>query len=278
MILVRISIIFLLSSCSASGIITKEINGLIKSPPGLKKTIRIDSLVAKLNPLSSREREKIIVPLILVGNIPDFNLRLIKMPINYEDSNGKKYKAILFVSPDYLCIGDELHFMRVPLTPQAAQLVADSLHCVLPTKKIVDYIYKNAGIRIEPIPLTEKRDSIQTFLQHNNMIQNQLKFTYSNKIVVGLKKDVVQTPQIYSTAKTNRVAIYGWHQLNGKAIQPLYTGHVDWYVDYSHGIRLVYEKMIVNGKILFVKDVLNNPVLSAIICDEEQCRYTRYNE
>ena len=29
---------------------------------------------------------------------------------------------------------------------------------------------------------------------------------------------------------------------DGKPIQPLYTGHVNWYVDYSHGVRLVCPK------------------------------------
>jgi len=44
------------------------------------------------------------------------------------------------------------------------------------------------------------------------------------------------------------VAIYGWHKLDGKPIQPLYTGHVDWYVDYSHGIRLVSRTIYIDNK------------------------------
>ena len=43
--------------------------------------------------------------------------------------------------------------------------------------------------------------------------------------------------------RPNRVAIYGWHYLNGQPIQPTYAGHVDWYIDYSHGIRPVRRRL-----------------------------------
>jgi hypothetical protein len=270
--------LLLCCSCTATQFVKKEIKHQYKSFPYAKEIINIDSLVDVLNPLSAREREKKIIPLMLAGNIPAFDLNLKKIKLHFTDSSGKKYKAIIFVSPDYLSIGSNTNYMHMPLTPQAAQRIADSLHCILPTKKMVDLIYENASIKTESYPLTEKRDSLKTFLQHDRIIQEQLNLNHNKGIIAGTKKDVVQTPGIYTASKPNRVAIYGWHKLNGKAIQPLYTGHIDWYVDYSHGIRLVYEKMIVNGKILFIKDVLNDPVLSKLICDEAICRYTRYKE
>ncbi len=281
--LLKFSIIFLFYGCTATHLIKKDISNQHKSFPVSGKMINIDSLVTKLNPLSARDREKIMIPLMLAGNIPAFNLQLKKIKFIYTDSSGKKYKAVLFVSPDYLSFGNTGHFMRIPLTPQAAQQVADALHCMLPTRKIADLIYINAAVKLEPHPLTEKRDSLQTFLQHHYIIQNQLQqgitgFNHRVKIIAGIKKDVVQTASVFTASKPNRVAIYGWHQLNGKAIQSLYTGHVDWYVDYSHGIRLVYEKMIVNGNVFFIKDILNDPVMAHLICDEEICRYSRYKE
>ncbi len=236
----------------------------------------IDSLVQALNPLSSRDREKTIVPLMLGGNIPSFNFKFRRVRFSYTDSNGQHYKATIMVSPDYLCLGDEQHYMRMPLTPQAAQEVADSFHCILPTRKMVDEIYHHAGIKPAPHPLTEKRDSLITFLQHDSIINSMLMKNRSYKLLAGIKKDVVQSNAVRSSAKANRVAIYGWHLPDRKPIQPLYIGHVDWYVDYSHGIRLVYEKMVLNGKIVFIKDVLNDPVLQKILCDEVVCGYMRY--
>jgi len=141
---------------------------------------------------------------------------------------------------------------------------------------MVDEIYKKASIKLPPIPLTENRDSLPTFTKHHLLIQEQLQSKTSKGIVAGIKKDVVQSTELLSNPKPNRVAIYGWHKLDKKPIQHLYTGHVDWYVDYSHGIRLVYEKMLINDKIFLVKDVLNDPELAPSICNESICASMRY--
>ena len=77
---------------------------------------------------------------------------------------------------------------------------------------------------------------------------------------------MVVTPLLASNP--NRVAIYGWHQLNGQPIQPLYLGHVDFYVDYSHGIRLVRQQMLVDGVDVPVTDVLSDPNLHVLLSDE----------
>ena len=273
--LLIVFLLVLLVSCVSTTKLKREISHQNQTRRFNSPT-NLDSLIVQLNALSSRDREKILVPIMLNGSIPAFNLRMKKIKVHFKDNSGKKFKAILFVSPDYLCIGNNDQFMRMPLTPQSAQQICDSLHCVLPTAKIVDEIYRHASIKIEPHPLTDARDSFATFLVHNKIIQQHLKDKHAKKLTAGIKKDVVQTPQIYTASKPNRVAIYGWHQLNGKAIQPLYTGHVDWYVDYSHGIRLVYEKMTINNKIYFVKDILNDPRFQQVICNEPLCNYTRY--
>jgi hypothetical protein len=72
------------------------------------------------------------------------------------------------------------------------------------------------------------------------------------------------------------VAIYGWHKPDGNPIQPLYTGHVNWYVDYSHGIRLVYRTIYVDKKPMDYIDVLKDKTLRKLLCDEEYCDCYRY--
>ena len=64
------------------------------------------------------------------------------------------------------------------------------------------------------------------------------------------------------------MAIYGWHHPDGKPIQPLYVGHVDWYVDYSHGIRLISRRMMVDGRPMQVADVLRDKELSPLLSNE----------
>ncbi|MFQ5806613.1 MAG: hypothetical protein ACE5I3_09200, partial [Phycisphaerae bacterium] len=82
----------------------------------------------------------------------------------------------------------------------------------------------------------------------------------------GIKKDVVVTPLLADNP--GRVAIYGWHQRNGVPVQPLHLGHVDYYVDYSHGIRLVKQQMVVNGAQMSVADALADPDLQVLLSDE----------
>ena len=85
-------------------------------------------------------------------------------------------------------------------------------------------------------------------------------------LVAGDKKDVVIAAKLSGTP--GKVAIYGWHQANGKPIQPLYTGHADFYADYSHGIRLVQLTLGVNGVVKTVPEVLADAALCGLLSDE----------
>jgi hypothetical protein len=111
--------------------------------------------------------------------------------------------------------------------------------------------------------------------QHHLIIEGQRKGRKG--LIAGIQKDVVISGKISRDTRPQRVAIYGWHKLDGKPIQPLYTGHIYWWVDYSQGIRLVYRKIKVNGKWMDYTEVLKDPVLQKLLCDEEFCDFYRYN-
>ncbi len=220
------------------------------------------------------EREPLMIKEILSGNVPNFLRRLVPIHVVIKDSLGEKLFATYYVTSDYLSIGSSSDFARVPMTPMSAQQIADSLHCFLPTRKMVNDIYAQAKVRPEPLPMFAYRDSAVTFYQHHLMIEGQRK---SHKgLIAGIKKDVVISSQITSNRKPNRVAIYGWHKQDGKPIQPLYTGHVDWYVDYSHGIRLVYRVIMINGRKYDYTEVLSSEKLRRVLCDEIDCSFYRY--
>ncbi len=221
-----------------------------------------------------KERDSIAKQLILAGNIPSFLKKFVKVYTFYIDSTGKKINAFYFVAPDYLSIGTEQDWARIPLTPMAAQIIADSLHCFLPTRKMVNDIYAQAKVQLTPVPMYAFRDSAVTMWQHHLIIEGQRKG--AKGLIAGIKKDVVVSGKLLREKKADRVAIYGWHQLNGKPIQPLYTGHINWWVDYSHGIRLVYRTIWVNGKPMDYTTVLQNQYLQKLLCDEEWCDCFRY--
>jgi hypothetical protein len=52
----------------------------------------------------------------------------------------------------------------------------------------------------------------------------------------------------------------------------LSTVHGANYADYSHGIRLVSEWAVVNGKVQSVRDILHDPSTAPILSDEGPIR------
>ena len=226
-----------------------------------------------INPLKWHERDSLIVKEILSGNVPAFLIKLapIMVTLTVDD---KVVHATYYVTPDYLSIGTNDDFARVPMTPMAAQQIADSLHCFLPLRKMVDDIYKAAEVKLDPVPLLAFRDSALIFWHHNLIIEGQRKGRKG--LIAGIKKDLVLSSKVSRDPKPNREAIYGWHKPDGKPIQPLYTGHINWWVDYSHGIRMVYQTVYVDGKPWNYIDVLKDPKLRNLLCDEEDCDFYRY--
>jgi hypothetical protein len=219
------------------------------------------------------QRENLIFEQIKSGNVPDFlrKLTAIKDSI-YLDGLG--YTQIsYFVLPDYFCIGSNDDFFYMPMTPILAQKLADLTKCSLPTKKMVDVIYKNASIKLKPQPIlpTKAMTTLPIFIAHNDSVQTQLKpfllQQHNSELTAGNKKDIIISNKIY-TEKTAKVVIYGWHKLDGKAIQPVYNKHANTWADYSHGIRLVQQKVIINGKKTSLAKVLTDQMLSKLISDE----------
>jgi hypothetical protein len=222
-----------------------------------------------------QQRDSLAMDWVFKGRVPSFIRKFEKVNVSIKDSlTGKLIRATYYVSPDYLCIGNDNDWARVPVTPMAAQRIADSLHCFLPTRKMVDDIYEQAILKLEPMPMFALRDSTPTMYHHHLIIEGQRKGRKG--LIAGIKKDVIISGEVSRDRRQNKVAIYGWHRLDGKPIQPLYTGHVNWYVDYSHGIRLINEIVLVNNKPMHYTEVLQHPVYHKILCDETYCDFFRY--
>ena len=222
-----------------------------------------------------KERDSLAKQEILSGNYPSFLKKFVKIHTSVKDSvSGKIINAYYFVSPDYLSLGTDDDWARIPLTPMAAQVIADSFHCFLPTRKMVNTIYEQSVVKLTPVPMYAFRDSSVTMWQHHLIIEGQRQGRRG--WISGIKKDVVLSGKLIHDAQPNHEAIYGWHKLDGKPIQPLYTGHINWWVDYSHGIRLVYRTIWINGKPMDYTLVLRNPVLQKLLSDEEWSDFERY--
>jgi len=92
--------------------------------------------------LPPKAREAAIVQEILRGNIPDFLRTFVTIKVG----DGVAYE----VMPDYLAIGTDADFVRMPMMPQSAAIIATAFGCTLPTRKMVNDIYAQAAIKLEP--------------------------------------------------------------------------------------------------------------------------------
>jgi hypothetical protein len=103
---------------------------------------------------------------------------------------------------------------------------------------------------------------------HNRKVETQARTlgVRPGTLISGHKKDVVLTKRL--AANPGKIAIYGWQGPSGAPIQPLSTVHGACYADYSHGIRLVSQTALVNGRPMSIYDVLSDPVLSNVLSDE----------
>jgi hypothetical protein len=223
----------------------------------------------KIVDLPREAREVAIYAEIAAGNVPEFLRTFKEVPIAAGDVRGT-----IEVAPDYLAIGSDDDFVRIPMTPQTAQRLADLFGCVLPTRKIVDAIDAVAEVRLAPQPLTEDRESVAAFMLSNEKIEAQRTGQPLGLLATGGKKDIVISPRIYE--RPDRLVIYGWRQLDGQPIQPLTNVHVDWYVDYSHGVRLVRDEMVIDGQPYKIAELLRDKERSALVSDEGPIDSPRY--
>ncbi len=133
-----------------------------------------------------KERDSLAMRQILNGNLPSFLKRFTPITVSGITASGKKVKLRYFVLPDYLSLGSDDDWARVPLTTMAAQQIADSFHCFLPTRKMVNDIYKQVQVKLEPVPMFAFRDSAPTFFQHHLIIEGQRK--QQKGLIAALKK------------------------------------------------------------------------------------------
>ncbi len=214
--------------------------------------------------------EDMTVSQILSGNVPSALKKFRKIVYKADG-----HKVEMWVLPDYLAVGNDQDFVRMPMGPLGAQRVSDSLYCSLPTTFLSDRIDEVSEGRIEIFPFRPVGDRNMKplcFEDSNNAINalmrsKGLKF---GQFVSGLKKDVVLTTRLENEPDYYRhVAIYGWFHPDGHPQQPLFIRHGNFYSDYSHGIRLIYRTIKIDGKEYDLRAVLEDPFLFRLVSKED---------
>lgn len=172
----------------------------------------------------SPEREAFVLKSIM--SLPRQQILDSMKPVTVDGPNGTKvtYK----VMPDYIKIDG----VRVPMSGNTAQKVADHFGLALPTPKQVQEIYHNADVKVQAKPLSGSgvnvggkqysgKDVVNTgvgyspfALAYNDKVDKQLEEQgyKGDGIVAGFAKDI--TPPI-----NGKLGLYGLFDSKGKPIQ-----------------------------------------------------------
>jgi hypothetical protein len=231
--------------------------------------------ISIITPMSLTDRENAIFSEVLSGNVPDFLRTLVPISVS-ATINSTLHTGTYYVTPDYVVIGTDADYFLEPMTPLLGQRICDALGCTMPTRKMVNQIWTNAAVKMNPqfISPSPAMITVPVFADHNTMVRTQ-RVAFTNALgamVSGDKKDVIISSRIYTNfatpSITKVVVIYGWHYPSGDPVQPLYNGHEETYADYSHGIRLVQNAMTLDGNSNTVTSVVMQSALAALLSDD----------
>ncbi|MBF0441678.1 MAG: hypothetical protein HQK54_07210, partial [Oligoflexales bacterium] len=130
---------------SSQGFVNKAVSLIPERPQGSPGGLEFMESTRN----SIKMREIVALKELISGNIPSF-LKRLKPVFLYLKTDTEVHKGIVWVMPDYLSIGSDDNFVRIPVTPMTAQTVANRFGFCLPTTKLVDEIYLQADIQIPP--------------------------------------------------------------------------------------------------------------------------------
>ena len=160
------------------------------------------------------------------------------------------------VSTDYLTAQG----VHIPLWPSTAQRIADRFDAILPTKALVDAIWRAAVVKIEPHPMNYRPlagDDVRIIAQHEAIVDSQV--TGREGLRDGGFKSIVVGRTLATPAGAGKVCIFGWHRANGVPIQPVYCSHSARFSDYSHGTRLASRTAYLNGQPVAIETLFADP-------------------
>lgn len=219
-------------------------------------------------------REEVLLREWTAGNVPDFLRQLRRVTYKARDGQGTDRAVTIWATADCASVGWDDDFIRTPLTPMTAQRFADAAGCLLPTPRMVDEIDRVAEAPLQPRPLLRAREAWTSFVTHHTIIQEQRRAIPNGPILCGTKKDIVLCKDLAD--RIGKVAIYGWRRNDGRPIQPLSLVHAATYVDYSHGVRLVADNAVIDGREVALSAALQDARDAWLFSDEGPLSHIRY--
>lgn len=239
------------------------------------------------------ERDDMVLEFFQAGHIPMFYQHWCSVPVK-----GKKLSGLIYVLPDFLCLGTDEDFVRARVNPPVAEKIGALIEAQLPTSKMVDDIYA-ASQKLYAQPWGPPYDKSMLLTarwepQDAKIKETFLKKEYKlSKVVAGHLKNVVvgigidhkfdkkawKWKLMKPEDQAKVVGIYGWFEADGKVIQgpnPNWKSHPIPYADYSHGTRFVHREMMIGNEVVAVDDVLKDPERCDLLSREGPLTRTHY--
>jgi len=219
-----------------------------------EKRMRLQAALEKF-PEHSRQRESLIVSAVTGGALdpPEWTTVI---------SNYQGRRAEIQVTKDALTILG----VRFDVTAEGAQRIADQLHAVLLTPRVLQLIWEQADVRLEPctLPADAAIASTARMIEHSKCVDQRI--AGRKGLIVNVGKHWVLTNRI--TAKKYLAANYGWFQKGHRPIQEVGTRHDTAHTDYSQVLRLMKPTIRVDGREVDIRRVGRSPDLWGLVSDE----------
>lgn len=207
----------------------------------------------------------------------------------YTDSSGTKHVGEFYVFDDAL----RIEGVRVNVSAQLEQKIADSLSCMLMTAKIADMRFDQANTIIKPRP-RRITSSTQAMIDHSEDIDDQLKGIDRPGIVATVGKHWIIDNKLLRPRMPGMAINYGWH-FKGNSYQGIKGGlpvnyknmpgvrmiqtrgshHTLLHQDYSQICALVDRNCMVDNKPMDLAEVVQDKTLSNLVSHEGKMKLWR---
>src|SRR3990170_2841479 len=179
--------------------------------------MRGSDFLASLSEKFTPQREQAILDAVRRGN---YVLNWVPIVID-----RPPYRATVWVSNDALRIGEPSDSVRVSVTAQTEQMIADELNATLPTALLSDEIYRQADLKLKPVTLgsTVPMSTTSRMKYHHDLVEDQLADWYNvplskpweEILIAPVGKDWVNSRRLIGKPRVggDYAAInYGWHR------------------------------------------------------------------
>lgn len=242
---------------------------------------------ALLLPLSPTNREAKIASLFAQGEIPNFLSTDPWPPVTVEGVSPKSktfHTLTYYPAPSYFALGTDADPAYLPVRHWLFSQIAASVHCVMPTRKMVRDTWDAAHVKMplsdvkgKPyfVPLADIEKTSSMKLQSDMTKASALyKAPGEKTLIAGFKKDLVTGPNqdgsmgpIYGGAFSTVVSSSA--PVDSRFWQGYPGPHDKNYMrDASEGERLYLDACFLDGKPAKLSEICESPELSYLVSDQ----------